>query len=266
MNTTIYYFSGTGNSLLMARKIAERIEDARVKHISWFVKDKVAEKSEDSVSIDNKIIGFVFPVYYDDIPKAVKEAINTAHLSYNYLFAVTTSGGMSGNVINRLNSYLHEKGNRLDYWRSVDMAENSIALRTPESKEIQRFEALDSIADEIARAVKIRTSLEPTKGNNLLYSFVGKTIKTIVEKYYRINDKRIEPQRCSKCKLCEKVCPTGNISLDSEGKNFSNNCEQCFACINWCPQKAIIFGRVDPMKKQQYTCQGISASDIINAR
>ncbi|MFA7230521.1 MAG: EFR1 family ferrodoxin, partial [Victivallaceae bacterium] len=46
--------------------------------------------------------------------------------------------------------------------------------------------------------------------------------------------------RCNSCGICSRVCPSGNIELANDGKpTWGNNCEQCMACIQWCPQKAI---------------------------
>ncbi|MBP2655934.1 MAG: hypothetical protein H6Q73_3503 [Firmicutes bacterium] len=60
---TIYYFTGTGNSLSIARTIAGKL-NANLASIVDYMKEKRA--------IDDEVIGIVMPVYCMDIPKLVK--------------------------------------------------------------------------------------------------------------------------------------------------------------------------------------------------
>ena len=56
----IYYFSGTGNSLYTASKIAEAIGGAEIISVRCKTEDVSAENED--------VIGFVCPVYEWDIP------------------------------------------------------------------------------------------------------------------------------------------------------------------------------------------------------
>ncbi|NRX98609.1 flavodoxin domain-containing protein [Clostridium beijerinckii] len=66
MNTTIYYFSGTGNSLKVANDLSNQLTDSKIVKIS---------KNNMSVFNDTQSdkIGFVFPVYNAGIPVIVKK-------------------------------------------------------------------------------------------------------------------------------------------------------------------------------------------------
>ena len=45
--------------------------------------------------------------------------------------------------------------------------------------------------------------------------------------------------KCIGCKVCEKVCPTGNIIvLTDYAQRRSKKCEYCLACVHACPQTA----------------------------
>ena len=46
---------------------------------------------------------------------------------------------------------------------------------------------------------------------------------------------------CIECGICTYVCPCGNYELTSAGVKMKGDCEFCFACIQNCPQKAILF-------------------------
>jgi flavodoxin len=65
MNTEIYYFSGTGNSLYVAKELQNRIPGAELIPI-------VSLLDKDVIKTSGKIVGFVFPVHAITIPIAVK--------------------------------------------------------------------------------------------------------------------------------------------------------------------------------------------------
>ena len=60
-------------------------------------------------------------------------------------------------------------------------------------------------------------------------------------------------ETCTSCGICEKVCPAANIRLEpASGVNpeaasakqpvWLHRCEQCYACLQWCPEAAIQWG------------------------
>lgn len=57
----------------------------------------------------------------------------------------------------------------------------------------------------------------------------------------------IADSSCTSCRLCEKSCPVGAISMapGKQAKPFWKlNCESCNRCINICPEKAIVSSNV----------------------
>ncbi|UCG56594.1 MAG: 4Fe-4S dicluster domain-containing protein [Phycisphaerales bacterium] len=57
-----------------------------------------------------------------------------------------------------------------------------------------------------------------------------------------IFDVRIDPEKCSKCNLCSKVCPT--FSVDSESIDAGKpriTCTKCGKCVDSCPKEAVSF-------------------------
>lgn len=69
MKKVIYYFSGTGNSMRAAIKIAESIGGAEIISVRCNV--------EEVPAIDADIIGFISPVYEWDVPGFMKEFIKS---------------------------------------------------------------------------------------------------------------------------------------------------------------------------------------------
>ncbi len=64
METTIYYFTGTGNSLQIAKNVRDKLEDCKLIPIVkvWQIKDLTATCEK---------VGFVFPLYWSGLPKIV---------------------------------------------------------------------------------------------------------------------------------------------------------------------------------------------------
>lgn len=56
---------------------------------------------------------------------------------------------------------------------------------------------------------------------------------------------KLEPmvKKCNSCKICEKICPTGAIHVDSNNKKwyyFPRKCIKCYRCVDKCPRNAIM--------------------------
>lgn len=87
MSTEIFYFSGTGNSLHVAREIQRRIPGTRLTPIVSLLDGEPDKTSAEAV-------GFVFPQYASMAPKIVDRFIKRIDLeSAKYVFAVVTRGG-----------------------------------------------------------------------------------------------------------------------------------------------------------------------------
>lgn len=242
---TIFCFSGTGNSLYAARKIAAEI-NAEVHNM------------RSAGQCDDDVIGFVFPTYFWGLPKSVDSFLDNIEITNKnaYVFSVTAYGGFSSGVNGAIEKKLKKQGLRLAYGAKVKMVENYLpGFKVNDSDEL--WKRSDSALDAIALDLKNRARKSPGA-----YTIFNK----IAQKAYPPNNgncaENFTADGCKSCGLCEKVCPNGNITLESGAPKFGGKCDLCLACLNLCPADAIDYGKSTRGKKR-YKNRRISAEELI---
>jgi MinD superfamily P-loop ATPase len=94
--------------------------------------------------------------------------------------------------------------------------------------------------------------------NGLIVNMHNSMIKNIhgQDKKYWVD------QNCNGCGICEQVCPVKNIVMNNGRPSWTHSCEACLACLHWCPQTAIQYGKV-PAKHGRYHNPEVSIREII---
>ena len=234
MKKIIYYFSGTGNSLYTANRIAEAIGGAEVISVRCNAKDVSAKEAD--------VIGFICPVYEWDVPGTVKEFIKELIINPNaYIFMVTTYIAVLGKSFETVEKLLEEKGAHLNYGRAVRcVASQCIAYPPfpPEKIMIPYMEKqLQKVCKEISQK-KLHdyprmSPLTRRRYNKVMGPYLA--IENEYDKGFYTDD------RCKGCGICEKVCPTKNITMEDNRPKWNHHCHGCNACVSYCPAKAIQF-------------------------
>lgn len=257
MSATIYYYTGTGNSLWVARRLAEELGGAEVLSMAGDNAGKTAG--------DTGVLGLVFPVYIWGVPAPVLRFVQFLKgRKYGYIFAVATNGGQVSNTLVQLKRAMREKGLALSSGFEIQMPSNYIPWGGPGPKREQekKFEQAGRKIRFISGAVKDRSVLPVDKGpvwQRILFTF-----------FYHITFSRVPGMdrpfhadaRCNACGICSKVCPSWNITLPEGKPVWHHRCEQCFACLQWCPQEAIQYGRKTP-GYERYRHPEICLKDIM---
>jgi flavodoxin/formate hydrogenlyase subunit 6/NADH:ubiquinone oxidoreductase subunit I len=262
MNTEIYYFSGTGNSLSVARDIAERIKGTLISIPS--VMDKQGIKTE----ADN--IGIVFPSYLAQlygIPLIVEKFIKKLeNIGSKYIFAVCTCGGLENvnalPTLKNLSRIIKSRGGKLTAEFSIRLPMNNLdpyfyKEQNREAMFKKSKDKIEVICQLIASRKKSRYKTLKSLFNllmtplylmlqNLYVIHLKKTAKEPKDtklKYYEmipLTDKSIyADDKCNGCAACAKVCPVQNIKIIRNRPVWQHNCEMCMACVEWCSIKAV---------------------------
>ena len=260
MNTTIYYFTGTGNSLKIAKDLSEKLEDCELVPIA-----KVWEDNNLASSSEN--VGFIFPLYYAGLPKIVYDFLSKIDLSKSsYFFAVVTNAGDINNTpLLQIETILNANSKTLSAGFFILMPNNYILGYDIHSEARQKefFEAANKEID------KIQEVIEQNKSNLGKEFFEKRRIKS--EKFNKsFRDSVYESDKsfyvedsCTSCGICVEICPVDNLILVDDTPQWQHKCQQCLACINFCPEKAIQFGD-KTLKTQRYHHPEIQVKDLIN--
>lgn len=251
MDSTIFYFSATGNSL----RVAKIISDLQKAELLPMPLHKGAVcKSE--------VIGFVFPTYFWGVPRTVTKFIEELKVeaARPYIFAITTYGALHGGVLGHIERLLEVRRLHLDYGMEIESIANFIEEYNPRVGAMkEKLEKADILARKAAN-----DTIEKKQNGPFHYSMWDKLfyrvytgIKLNHDEGFHIDD------NCVRCGICQKICPNQNIVIENGSLKFQHKCEHCVACINCCPQNAIQWKHATK-RRTRYRNPGISVKEIIS--
>ncbi|MDR3565982.1 MAG: EFR1 family ferrodoxin [Negativicutes bacterium] len=222
-----FYFSATGNSLYVAKRIGGEL--ASIPHML----------KEGENNFEEDAIGFVFPCYGFGLPRLVIDFIEKSTFKAGYFFAVMTYGNKAASGLRHMEKVGRGVGIEFDYTNEILMVDSYLPLFKIEDQ--LRKEGAKNIEEQLGRIVSDiegRQKRVTQKGvgsvaiSSLIYHFFAK-------RQFDDGDRRfIVEEHCNGCKICEQVCPKGNIKVGGNPE-FLHKCEGCYACIHHCPQTAI---------------------------
>ncbi len=260
MSIDIFYFTGTGNSLFIAKQISKLLsEKATIQPIKAFNEYKKLVISSDCLIL-------VFPVYFQTIPYIVKSFINKLELVTTsiQIYAVTTCNGSPGHSLFTMDRMLRKKGQLLRGGFTVNMPGNSLIIgdftNTSEIR-TQRLEESNQKIIDISEYINNKHFGRVEGNDSIKYHLQGLITGVIAKYIYKTPTKFRTSNDCTKCGTCIKVCPLSNIKMTSVGVNWGSNCEHCLACFHWCPSMSVEIGK-NTIGKLRYHHPDISVKDI----
>jgi len=242
-NVEIYYFSGTGNSLHVAKELQKRIPDTNLIPIVSLLNKDVIETNGDAV-------GFVLPIHGMTIPIPVKTFLKKLNLtSADYVFALATRGGTKCFAFSKIDDLLKKKGKSLDSFFVLNMVSNDPKFkewRPATKEEMANLESdvqnrLDSIKKVIMSKETYRvTDTEYIYPTNYLLERLVLFGMTYAE-FDGAKDYFYSDSKCVGCGTCEKVCLSNKIKISDKKHVWQKNvkCYLCYACLNYCPERSV---------------------------
>ncbi|HWQ73707.1 MAG TPA: EFR1 family ferrodoxin [Syntrophomonas sp.] len=240
--TTIFYYTGTGNSLWTARELARQLGNTEL--ISMTKEDIAVD------AFESPVIGLIFPVHIWGVPHRVLDFLDrlALRLPVGYIFAVATNGGQVSKTLIQLQQEMTARGMELSAGWSVELPSNYIPWGGPGSEQKQT-RLFDNARRKIPRiAAKISTGTRQTVEKGPLWQRIVFTwiYNWSFPHVHQMDKSFWTDDRCNQCGICAEICPTRNILMEDGKLIWQNHCEQCLACIQWCPKEALQYGKKTP--------------------
>ena len=291
MDAVIYYFTGTGNSLAIARELAAPL-NADLRAMKNATEGGVPEVPRGAS------LGIVFPAYNHRIPYIVKRfAAMLRGVEAGYIFAVCTYGDSPCVALEYLSGLLAAEGLRLNAGFGVKMPYNYVRPSEGLAGVFKPFvlgeetdEERRRLFSEASRKVHTICAAVHSKANGPIEAehqkiehavdffnlretlqkqvwlriggYRGKTDLPCLESIQLMDHGFSHDERCRRCGTCAKVCPVGNITMTEGGPVWQHRCEQCFACLQWCPASALQFGS-GTVGRTRYHHPDVTLSDML---
>jgi len=259
----IYWFSGTGNTLKLARDFAAALGDAELTPIS-------SQALQHELPLNCETVGIFLPVYCFGVPRIVSRFLKTLRKgsgSAPYIYAVCTSGGMPCATLPMVGELLAKNGLKLSAGFSFRMPGNYIPLAGPPTEGRQR-KLFEKAAEKLAKSVETVKARREGKieASFLPLSFLGRFVARKALACLPAADRWFwTDNRCDGCGLCARICPVSNINIEAGKPKWNRNCEQCMACLQWCPKEAIQF-RSSSLRRKRYRNSEVTADQLIPKR
>ena len=245
----ILYFSGTGNSEYVAKRIGKEINDEAVNLF-----EKIRGRDFSEMNADRPWV-MVVPTYAWRIPRIVQEWLENTRLTGSRdIYFVMTCGSEIGNPEPIFKALCEEIGLRFLGTLEVVMPENYIVMfNAPgQDKACEIVAAAQPMLERGVARIREKRAFPVHKAcitDKLKSGFVN-------DMFYRICVKSkafFVSRNCIGCGRCEKACPLGNIQMKNGTPAWGDRCTHCMACICGCPAGAIEYGK-SSKGKPRYQC------------
>ena len=249
----LFYFTGTGNSLY----IAKQIEDVPIS-IPQVMRQDQREFYAESM-------GIVAPIYGHEVPSMVKDFMKNTIFHTDYFYMILTYGNRHGGAAELAKKLCDECGIKVDYIHVILMVDNWLT-----GFDMGEQKKLDKKVDE-----QLATILHDLKIKKKEISAVSDSDRAAHQQFVE-NQKKVPQEvwnhfiqikdNCIGCGICEKVCPSSSIHIvDGKAVYHFNHCQTCLACAHACPQKAIGLAIPEKNSNERYRNEHISLQEIIQS-
>lgn len=244
METAIYYFSGTGNSLFVANTLNKKMSNSKLHPI-------LSTLNANEIACNAPKVGIVFPMHFMTLPRVVDAFLEKIKLpNAHYVFVVITGEKPSlGNAVSRVKHILQNRGVALDAAFFIPMVAAHFPVfryAKPQEAKVIYNAAMQKVTHILTYINEGKPVIEKEKAmlsNLKQMMFPAKEGK---QRHFWRED------GCIRCGYCVQVCPFQNITLKGKEVIWHDNCHSCFACVHYCSKSVIHYKKLSKNKKRHH--------------
>lgn len=240
----ILYFSSTGNSLYIAKKVQEKF-GGKILFIPKYADDG---REFERIFIVTPIHSFGMPApVFDFLPNLNKKT---------EIIVIQNYGGMIGGADFLFLQYAQKLGLNLKSLHTIKMPENfTLSFTVPKFYMNRTLKNCEENLKKIFEKIEANSFHLPKKRKTKEKTYLkNKSNWHLIGKVFCANE------NCMKCGKCIKLCPVGNIEIKDGKISFKENCIACLSCYHRCPNKAIQYKQ--KKKKFRYINPNINENEI----
>ncbi len=255
-NSSIFYFSGTGNTQRAATIVETTLNSSGIKCAKYSIlKNKNSfSKMINNESEDVDTVFIMFPVYATAVPSIMLSFLKniTKLETFKECIILCTIGqvdlkdsvpGHEGQALIEATNILTNKGFKVIHTDAISYPANlGLVTKLPGDNEISLIlnnsnKKIEYITKQILTG---ETRVKKYKSKNIMIFFCslfGILYKTIGRRIF--GKLLVADNECISCGICVKVCPANQITYKKNLPGWRINCEGCQRCVGACPSGSI---------------------------
>lgn len=242
----LFYFSGTGNTWWVSEKLVRLLREKGVAARAFSI-ERLSPGQAGALLERCDTAGFGYPIYGSDLPEPMKDFIrDLPDATGRQCFVFCTQWMWSGDGARTGADFLRPRGFNVRWGEHFLMPNNICVAVTPFLPYTNDRAKIDPVlARAFARverfAARIAGRRSFRRSFNRVSFLLGCMQRVPFRKVYRRlrDDMQVDPERCTRCGYCARLCPSGNLVFDGESFTTRGGCVLCLRCYNFCPVSAI---------------------------
>jgi ferredoxin len=233
----IYCFSGTGNTLLVARALADELGKVGIP-----AKISPMERADPKALDLGGAVGIAFPVaIFTTYPVVWSFVRSMPRGEGTEVFMVDTLGGLSAGIMAPMKRILEEKG-----YRAVGIRQIRMPLNLIHHKEDAKARLIGRGLGEARGYARDLAGGRASWGSLGYLSDLSKLLLSnrlvwwLARQYPKM---RVAEDNCVRCGTCARICQAGNIAMEDKPRH-GGNCQVCMRCYAYCPREAILYSDI----------------------
>jgi len=244
----ILYFSGTGNSKFVAEVLGDQLNDEVVSLRSYLKSGRPAEFHSEKPYV------IAAPIYAWRFPKNVVDFVKASEFKGNKkVYFVCSMGEDLGNAPAYCEDLCKKKDLEYCGLKGIVMPVNYPENGKLPSKTETYLTATKAKSElkEVAQQIAAGEKLDEMKANASDY-LKSAVINPVYPHWVGSQQFSLIEDKCTGCGTCVELCIINNISLKEGKASFGKNCIGCYACYQYCPEKAIILKKYPDLETRYH--------------